>query len=57
MFDYIDRVIITSMFTSIEKDWGITHTLVWLACFGCILGYCNSYIPGFNSGGTAGAEA
>jgi MFS family permease len=26
MFDYVDRVIITSMFTSIEKDWGITHT-------------------------------
>jgi MFS family permease len=26
MFDYIDRVIITSMFTSIEKDWGISHT-------------------------------
>ena len=26
MFDYIDRTIITSMFTSIERDWGITHT-------------------------------
>jgi MFS family permease len=26
MFDYIDRSIVTSMFTSIEKDWGITHT-------------------------------
>ena len=26
MFDYIDRSIITSMFSSIEKDWGITHT-------------------------------
>jgi MFS family permease len=26
MFDYIDRMIVTSMFTSIEKDWGITHT-------------------------------
>lgn len=26
MFDYIDRVIVTSMFTSIEKDWGISHT-------------------------------
>jgi MFS family permease len=26
MFDYIDRVVITSMFTSIERDWGITHT-------------------------------
>lgn len=26
MFDYIDRSIITSMFTSIERDWGITHT-------------------------------
>lgn len=26
MFDYVDRVIITSMFTSIEQDWGITHT-------------------------------
>jgi len=26
MFDYIDRMVITSMFTSIEKDWGITHT-------------------------------
>ncbi len=25
MFDYIDRVIVTSMFTSIEKDWGISH--------------------------------
>lgn len=25
MFDYIDRMIITSMFTSIEKDWGISH--------------------------------
>lgn len=25
MFDYIDRMIITSMFTSIETDWGITH--------------------------------
>lgn len=25
MFDYIDRMIVTSMFTSIEKDWGITH--------------------------------
>jgi MFS family permease len=26
MFDYIDRSVVTSMFTSIEKDWGITHT-------------------------------
>ncbi len=26
MFDYIDRSVITSMFTSIERDWGITHT-------------------------------
>jgi MFS family permease len=26
MFDYIDRVVVTSMFTSIEKDWGISHT-------------------------------
>jgi MFS family permease len=26
MFDYIDRTIVTSMFTSIEKDYGITHT-------------------------------
>jgi len=26
MFDYIDRVVVTSMFTSIEADYGITHT-------------------------------
>jgi MFS family permease len=26
MFDYIDRSIVTSMFSSIERDWGITHT-------------------------------
>jgi predicted MFS family arabinose efflux permease len=26
MFDYIDRVVVTSMFTSIERDLGITHT-------------------------------
>ncbi|HKK42542.1 MAG TPA: MFS transporter [Bacteroidales bacterium] len=26
MFDYIDRMVVTSMFTSIETDWGITHT-------------------------------
>jgi MFS family permease len=26
MFDYIDRTIVTSMFTSIERDWGISHT-------------------------------
>lgn len=26
MFDYIDRTVVTSMFSSIEKDWGITHT-------------------------------
>ncbi|MFN8242011.1 MAG: MFS transporter [Bacteroidales bacterium] len=25
-FDYADRMIVTSMFTSIEKDWGISHT-------------------------------
>lgn len=25
MFDYIDRMVVTSMFTSIERDWGITH--------------------------------
>jgi MFS family permease len=25
MFDYIDRMVVTSMFTSIEHDWGITH--------------------------------
>jgi len=25
MFDYIDRMVVTSMFTSIEKDWGISH--------------------------------
>lgn len=25
MFDYIDRMIVTSMFGSIEKDWGISH--------------------------------
>lgn len=26
MFDYIDRTIVTSMFASIERDWGISHT-------------------------------
>ena len=26
MFDYIDRMVITSMFSFIERDWGITHT-------------------------------
>jgi len=26
MFDYIDRMIVTSMFGSIEADWGISHT-------------------------------
>lgn len=26
MFDYIDRMVVTSMFTSIENDWGISHT-------------------------------
>ncbi len=26
MFDYTDRTIVTSMFTSIEKDWGLSHT-------------------------------
>jgi MFS family permease len=26
MFDYIDRMVVTSMFTSIEQDWGISHT-------------------------------
>ncbi len=26
MFDYVDRMVVTSMFTSIERDWGITHT-------------------------------
>ncbi|HNW50635.1 MAG TPA: MFS transporter [Prolixibacteraceae bacterium] len=26
MFDYIDRVVVTSMFTMIERDLGITHT-------------------------------
>jgi len=26
MFDYIDRMIVTSMFSSIERDWGISHT-------------------------------
>ena len=26
MFDYIDRMIVTSMFTFIEQDWGLTHT-------------------------------
>lgn len=26
MFDYIDRTVVTSMFASIERDWGITHT-------------------------------
>ena len=26
MFDYIDRSIVTSMFISIERDWGINHT-------------------------------
>ncbi|MCE5347965.1 MAG: MFS transporter [Bacteroidales bacterium] len=26
MFDYIDRMVVTSMFTSIEHDWGISHT-------------------------------
>jgi MFS family permease len=25
MFDYIDRTVVTSMFTSIERDYGITH--------------------------------
>jgi MFS family permease len=25
MFDYIDRMVVTSMFTSIERDWGISH--------------------------------
>jgi MFS family permease len=25
MFDYVDRMVVTSMFTSIEKDWGISH--------------------------------
>jgi MFS family permease len=26
MFDYIDRMVVTNMFVSIEKEWGITHT-------------------------------
>jgi MFS family permease len=26
LFDYIDRMIVTNMFVSIEKDWGISHT-------------------------------
>ena len=26
MFDYIDRMIVTSMFTSIEREWSISHT-------------------------------
>ncbi|HOO98127.1 MAG TPA: MFS transporter [Bacteroidales bacterium] len=26
MFDYIDRMVVTSMFTHIEADWGISHT-------------------------------
>jgi MFS family permease len=26
LFDYADRTVVTSMFSSIEKDWGITHT-------------------------------
>ena len=26
MFDYIDRMIVTSMFVHIEKDWGISST-------------------------------
>ena len=26
MFDYIDRMIVTSMFGSIEMEWGISHT-------------------------------
>jgi MFS family permease len=26
MFDYIDRMVITSMFPAIEKDWDISHT-------------------------------
>jgi MFS family permease len=26
MFDYIDRMVVTNMFASIEKDWGISHT-------------------------------
>jgi MFS family permease len=26
MFDYIDRMVVTSMFSSIEAEWGITHT-------------------------------
>ena len=26
MFDYIDRMVVTSMFSSIERDWGISHT-------------------------------
>jgi MFS family permease len=25
MFDYIDRIIVSSMFTSIENEWGISH--------------------------------
>ncbi|MGD0583132.1 MAG: MFS transporter [Bacteroidales bacterium] len=40
MFDYTDRTIVTSMFSSIEKDWGITHmqsgmllSAVYLAIF------------------------
>lgn len=26
MFDYLDRTIVSSMFTFMEKDWGLTHT-------------------------------
>ncbi len=26
MIDYIDRMVVTSMFSSIERDWGISHT-------------------------------
>jgi len=26
MFEYIDRMVVTSMFPFIERDWGITHT-------------------------------
>ena len=55
MFDYIDRSIVTSMFTSIEGDWGISHTQSGMLVSAVYWAIVHSYISLFHFLLTAGA--
>ena len=44
MFDYIDRMVIVSLFPFLQRDWGLSDTPVWPACLRRLLVYSDFFL-------------